>query len=174
MKKNSIVLFLLLIASSLAGQKTTQIMPWFQQSGMYFASDHVTVMGYGFGAGLAVYRGEHFILQTGMNYYALNGNAFSNTIMAGYKKQGVWAPALSGYLSVMYGSRTQMLLEDGSQPASPGISFGLRLAPFRFEHKMGFVSVFENALGTGRYKAFQYELALLTLGIKSDFKVFLL
>ena len=147
-------------------QTKLRFIPCFHQSGMYYSSSHVTSAGYGLGAGLAINYGKHLIAQTDMNIYWLNGNALSSRLALGYKKDGKWSPAIYGYFSLIYGSHTEVLYEDGQRPEMPVGVLGVRIAPLRFENAKGFVSILEYNFGMSQNKGRIHELSLVSIGLK--------
>jgi hypothetical protein len=166
MKKIFICLTSLFVSMAVFCQSEVQIMPYLRQGGMYYSSDYITSEGYGIGAGVALQKGKHLLAEIDMNLYWLNGNAISTRISAGYKKNGKWSPALMANFSLIYGSHTEVLYEDGSSPEMPVISIGLKIAPLRLENDKGFVSAMEFGFGVGKYNARVPEITLLTVGIK--------
>jgi hypothetical protein len=140
--------------------------PYMQQLGLYYSSEHVTSTGYGLGVGVALGFGDHWLAQTDVNLHWINGNAISTRFAGGYKRAGKWAPAALANVTVLWGSRTEVLLEDGRRPMSPVPVFGLRLAPLRFENEKGFVSALEMGYGFGPYGGNCPELSLLVLGVR--------
>jgi hypothetical protein len=163
-----ILLFIIIVfaGTNSVAQTKRGILPCFQQSGMYYSSEHITSAGYGLGAGLAFNYGKHFVAQTDINIYWLNGNAFSSRLLVGYKKSGKWSPAIYGFFSILYGSHTEVIYEDGRRPEMPVPVIGLRIAPLRFENTKGFVSILEYSSGRGRYKGRLNELSLISIGLK--------
>lgn len=165
MKYTSLVVALL-SQVVLFGQSSAQWMPFAQQSNLRFSSDHVSINGVGFGAGIAAALNQNLILQTDMNVYWLNGNAFKNSFAIGYRKKGTWSPAVFGTFGVLWGSRTEVLFEDGTRPSPVTCALGLKLAPLRFEHEKGFVSALEFGYAVSKYKGTALELTLLSVGLK--------
>lgn len=166
MKRAVIHLCFFLAALHAAAQASVQWMPYIQQNGMYFSSDHITSAGAGIGFGLALGVGNHFLAQTDINIYWINGNAVSTRLAAGYKRNGTWAPAILGNVSLLWGGRTEVLLEDGQRPVSPVVVPGLRIAGLRFENEKGFVSALELGFGFGPYRGTCPEVSLLSVGIR--------
>jgi hypothetical protein len=140
--------------------------PYLQQYGMYFSSDHITSAGFGSGMGISFCHWKNFLAQADVNVCWINGNAFATRLAAGYKKRGIWAPALLAQTSLLWGSHTEVLMEDGGRPAFPLPVIGLRLAAFRFESSQGFVSALEAGYGLGPYKGTCVELTFLSIGMK--------
>lgn len=166
MKKQLLLIFSVFICSQLSSQSSFTLTPFMQQSGIYYSSNHIGAEGYGFGAGaVAVYK-EHYLFQTDANIYWINGNAFSYRLAAGYKKQGIWSPAMLGSFSVLFGSRTEILQENGQRPDFPVCSFGLRIAPARFENEKGFISLFELGYSIGKDNSIMPEFSLIAIGLK--------
>jgi len=166
MKKILINACFLFSALFAAAQTPVQWMPYVQQNGVYFSSNHVTSTGAGIGLGLAVGVGNHFLAQSDINIYWINGNAVSTRLAAGYKRNGTWAPAILGNVSLLWGGRTEVLLEDGQRPVSPVAVLGLRLAGLRFENDKGFVSALELGFGFGPYQGTCPEVSFLCVGIR--------
>jgi hypothetical protein len=167
MKKILICLSFLFVSISVFCQSDIKILPYFRQGGMYFSSDNITSEGYGMGAGIAIQEGEHLLTEIDMNLFWLNGNAISARLSRGYKKAGKWSPTAMANLSVIYGSHTEVLYDDGSSPEMPAVSIGLKIAPLRFENDKGFVSILEFGYGVGNDNAMVPEITLLALGIRS-------
>lgn len=166
MKRILLIVILLFIAVGSFAQTKIKIIPGFQQSGIYFSSNNITVAGYGMGAGVSFSYKNNFIAQTDMNIYWLNGNALTSRVSAGYKKSGKWAPALYGYFSILYGSHTEVLYEDGSRPAIPVTAVGMRIAPLRFENDKIIFSAFELGYGFGKNGGRCTEITLLSVGFR--------
>jgi hypothetical protein len=166
MKKSFLLIIILFTVFDSDAQTNFQIIPCFQQSGMYYSSDHVTSSGYGFGVGLSFNYRKNFIAQTDMNIYWLNGNALSSRLLVGYKKYGKWSPALYSYFSIIYGSHTEVLYDDGRRPEMPVTVMGIKIAPVRFENTKGFVSILEYSYGISRNNGRIHELSLVSIGIK--------
>jgi len=166
MKSVIILLFFMLSSLPVSAQKSVRWMPYMQQNGLYFSSDHITSAGAGIGLGLAVGLGNHFLAQSDVNIYWINGNAVSTRLAAGYKRNGAWAPAIMGNVSLLWGGRTEVLLEDGQRPVSPVAVLGLRIAGLRFENDKGFVSALEMGYGFGPYRGTCLEVSLLSVGIR--------
>jgi hypothetical protein len=165
MKRILVIVSFLSAALYAAAQTPVKWMPYIQQNGLYFSSEHVTSTGAGIGLGLAVGVGNHFLAQSDVNIYWINGNAVSTRLAAGYKRTGTWAPAILGNVSLLWGGRTEVLLEDGQRPVSPVVVVGLRFAGLRFENDKGFVSALELGFGFGPYKGTCPELSILSVGI---------
>lgn len=165
MKRILINVCFLFAALHAAAQTPVKWLPYMQQNGMYFSSDHVTSTGAGIGLGLAVGIGNHFLAQSDVNIYWINGNAVSTRLAAGYKRSGTWAPAILGNVSLLWGGRTEVLLEDGQRPVSPVTVVGLRIAGLRFENEKGFVSALELGFGFGPYKGTCPEVSILSIGV---------
>ena len=140
--------------------------PYAQQAGMNYSSDHVTSAGIGFGAGIACLAGKHFLAQTDLNIHWLNGNAVSNRLAVGYVRSGKWAPAVLGTVSVLWGSRTEVLLDDGREPVAPIAVVGIRIAPLRFQNERGYVSALETGYGFGPYDGRYLDVAIVAIGIR--------
>ena len=166
MKRIVFILLLSYLASAAYSQKSGAWNSYIQQSGLYYSSRNITTAGAGIGAGLGINFHENFLAQADLNIYWINGNAFSAQFSAGYKKNGTWSPALLLNTSLMWGSRTEILLDDGSRPANIINSVGLEVAPLRFENEKGYVSALELGYGTGRYKGKYIEITILKIGIK--------
>lgn len=166
MKRSFLSTALLLIACSATAQSALTWMPYAQQTGLNYSSDHITSAGIGIGLGVAVRAGDHFLAQTDANIHWLNGNAVSTRLAAGYARSGTWAPAVLGNVSVLWGSRTEILLEDGRRPVSPVVALGIRLAALRYQNEKGFVSVLETSYGFGPYDGRCLEVTILSIGIK--------
>ena len=81
-------------------------------------------------------------------------------------RRHVRAPAILGIVSLFWGSRTEILLEDGRRPISPVAVLGLRIAPLRFENDKGYVSALETVFGLGPYKGRCLEVSILAVGIR--------
>jgi len=166
MKRFLLIVILLLIGVCSYAQKKIKIKPCFQQNGIYFSSNNITVSGYGAGSGVAFGFKNNFIAQTDMNIYWLNGNAFSSRISAGFKKSGRWTPALYGNISLIYGSHTEVLYEDGSRPVIPVTILGMRIAPLRFENDKIILSAFELGYGISKNRGRCTEITLLLVGFR--------
>ncbi|MFN8256502.1 MAG: hypothetical protein U0W24_12475 [Bacteroidales bacterium] len=166
MRKILIFILSVFIGINSEAQTKLRFIPYFQQSGMYYSSNHVTSAGYGLGTGLAINYGKHLTAQTDMNIYWLNGNALSSRLAVGYKKDGKWSPAIYGFFSLIFGSHTEVLYEDGKRPEMPVAVVGVRIAPLRFENDKGFVSILEYNYGISRNKGRINELSLVALGIR--------
>ena len=166
MKSVILLLCFLLAALHAAAQTSVRWMPYMQQNGLYFSSDHITSAGAGIGLGLAAGVGNHFLAQADVNIYWINGNAVSTRLAAGYKRSGSWAPAVLGNVSLLWGGRTEVLLEDGQRPVSPVAVPGLRIAGLRFENDKGFVSALELGFGFGPYRGACTEVSLLSVGVR--------
>jgi len=165
MKKTIVHILLCLLPGLTFSQSPIKINPYVQQFGSYYSSDHINHSGIGFGGGIALSYGKHFISQADVNLLWINGNAVSTRIAAGIKKGGKWSPALLANITGMWGSRTEVLFENGDRPAIPAASIGFRFVPLRFENQRGFVSLFEFGLGFGAYQGIGYESSLLCVGI---------
>jgi hypothetical protein len=161
--KKFILLFFLCSITTYA-QNDYRFLANLEQSGLYYFSDNITIAGLGPGLGMALYYKENFVIQFDMNIYWANGNSFSNNISIGYKKSGTWSPAIMANLSVLWGSRTEKLLEDGKRPIYPLLIYGLKVAPLRFENKIGMASALEFGYGFGKYRGNYIELTLLSVG----------
>jgi len=166
MKKALIYVVFLMTGMELHAQSPVRLMPYLQQPGLYYTSEHVTGAGIGFGAGLLMTYKNHLLAQGDMNIYWMNGNAFSTRISAGYKKSGFWAPAVQGTFAILWGSRTEVLLDNGRGPAYPTLVAGLRISPLRFETEKGFISLLEVGYGLGGYKGACYDVTILAVGLK--------
>ena len=166
MRKLCIVLCLSLLSILVKAQGKVSYTPYFQLGGMYYKSEQITSAGAGPGIGLSIGIDKHLLVKSDVNIFWVNGNAGSFRVALGYKKNGVWAPA--GYVGVtsIFGDRTEILLKDGSRPASPVFALGLQLSPLRFEREKGFVSVLEMGYGIGNYKGKNLEISLLSVGVK--------
>ena len=164
----STILFacLLFVAAQTSAQTPLRWMPYVQQSGLYHTSEHVTSSGVGIGLGVALRAGDHFVALSDCNIHWLNGNAATTRVAAGYVRSGTWAPAILGNVSLLWGSRTEILLEDGRRPVSPVAVLGLRIAPLRFENDKGYVSALETGFGLGPYKGRCLEVSILAVGIR--------
>ncbi len=152
-------------ATVLSAQAQAKWTPYLQNSGIYFSSDHITVAGVGIGAGLACTINEHLIIQGDISDYWISGNAISTRLSAGYKKSGKWTPCVMGTFSVLWGSRIEILLEDGRRPISPVPVVGIHINPLFFENDKGFVSALEAGFGIGPYNGICPEITILRLGI---------
>ncbi len=167
MKKIYLILsFCLLSNIFVKAQTKVSFTPYFQLGGMYYSSKQVTNTGIGPGIGLSVEINEHILAKTDVNLYWVNGNAASFKIALGYKKNGFWAPAGCLGISSIFGSRTEFLLEDGSRPLNPLLSFGLQVSPLRFENEKGFVSILEIGYELGHYSGKNLQISLISLGVK--------
>lgn len=167
MKTIYLVLFLSLISNILVNaQPGVNYTPYIQAGGVYYSSNRVTSTGIGPGIGLSVGINEHLLAKSDVNLYWINGNAGSFRLALGYKKSGIWAPA--GYLGLtsLFGSRSEILLEDGSRPVIPLFSLGLQFSPLRFENEKGFVSLLEIGFGFGDCQGKILEVTLLSSGFK--------
>jgi len=170
MKKILIFSIIMFVGINSEAQSKLRFIPCFQQSGMYYSSNHVTIAGYGLGAGLSINYGKHLTAQTDMNIYWLNGNALSSRLAVGYKKDGKWSPAIYGYFSLIYGSHTEVLYDDGRRPEMPVAAIGIRIAPIRFENMKGFVSILEYSYGISRNKGRINEISLVSMGFNLNGK----
>lgn len=166
MKRIVLIWALFYIASAAHSQKSVEWNSCIQQSGLYYSSLNITIAGAGLGAGLGINFHENLLAQADLNIYWINGNAFSAQFSAGYKKTGTWSPALFINTSVLWGSKTEVLLDDGSRPANIINTVGLEVAPLRFENEKGYVSAFELGYGIGRYHGKYKEITILKIGIK--------
>ncbi len=166
MKRILVNVSFLLTALYAAAQTPVHWVPYMQQNGVYFSSDHVTSTGAGIGLGLAVEIGNHFLVQSDVNIFWINGNAVSTRLAAGYKRSGTWAPAILGNVSLLWGGRTEVLLENGQRPVSPVAVVGLKVAGLRFENDKGFVSALELGFGFGPYKGTCPEVSFLCVGVR--------
>lgn len=165
MKKFLFTIVILFASLPVFCQSTLKLAPYLRQGGMYFSSEQITSDGYGMGLGLSALSGKHLIVQADINVYWLNGNAFSTRLAAGYRKQGVWSPAILANFTTVYGSHTEVLNEDGSSPQFPVSAVGFRLTPLRFDNDKGFVSALELGYSVGKNKAKVPELTLLAVGV---------
>jgi hypothetical protein len=166
MRSTILIACLLIAAAQATAQTPMRWMPYAQQSGLYHTSEHVTSSGVGIGLGVALRAGDHFVAQSDCNIHWLNGNAATTRLAAGYVRSGTWAPAILGNVSLLWGSRTEILLEDGRRPVSPVAVLGLRIAPLRFENDKGYVSALETGFGLGPYKGRCLEVSILVVGIR--------
>ncbi|MBP7496564.1 MAG: hypothetical protein KA792_02735 [Bacteroidales bacterium] len=167
MKKIFFILFLCLLYNFVVKAQTKiNFAPYFQLGSMYYSSKQVTSTGVGPGIGLSALINKHFLAKTDLNLFWINGNAASLRLALGYKRIGLWAPAAYLGISSIFGSRTEILLEDGSRPANPVFSLGLQLSPLRFENEKGFVSILEIGYGFSNYQGKNLEISLLSLGVK--------
>lgn len=166
MKRIVLISVLIYITSAAHSQKTVAWNSYLQQNGLYYSSLNMTMAGAGIGAGLGITFHENLLAQADLNIYWINGNAFSAQFSAGYKKKGTWSPALLVNTSVLWGSGTEILLDDGSRPADIVNSVGLEIAPLRFENEKGYVSALELGYGIGRYQGKYIEITILKTGIK--------
>ncbi len=164
--KRLIVILLLLHCMVMYSQKSIGWSPFAQQGGIYYSSGHVTTMGYGFGMGVLADCNYNIVAQTDFNVYWLNGNTYKNSVSLGYKKPGIWSPAVFCNVSMLWGSRSEILLDDGSRPAPVVWTLGLKLAPLRFENEKGFITALEYSIGFGQYHGICSELVLFGIGIK--------
>jgi hypothetical protein len=167
MRKNFILSVFLLAAIAGSAQKKITVSTYLRQGGLYYSSQHITTYGVGIGAGAEIGYGKHWLGQAGFNCYWLNGNTFSNNLQVGYQKPGRWSPAVFGVANVHYGSHTEVLLSDGRRPSFPTISYGIRVAPLRFENRAGTVSLLEIGYGLGKYKASCFEVSLISVSFKT-------
>ena len=160
-----IVLLLILGSWQSQAQKAFTFSPLIQQCGMYYSSDRITSDGIGVGLGLHILHRNGVAAQADVNLLWLNGNSIPVRLAVGYQKKGNWTPA--AYLSVdaIFGQRTQVLDETGSEPPVPAWSFGLRITPLKFRTKSGFISALELGCGLGPDRALNLELTLISAGI---------
>lgn len=166
MKRIVLIWALFYITSAAHSQKSGEWNSYIRQSGLYYSSPNITMAGAGIGAGVGINFHKNLLAQADLNIYWINGNAFSAQLSAGYKKSGTWSPALFINTSVLWGSGTEILLDDGSRPANIINAVGLEVAPLRFENEKGFVSALELGYGIGRYQGKYIEFTLLKIGIK--------
>lgn len=156
----------LLSATLLRAQTKVHLTPYFQLGGMYYSSKQITSAGVGPGFGLCVGINEHFLANSDVNLYWINGNAGTFRLALGYKKSGVYTPAGFVRITSIFGQRTEFLLEDGSRPVTPVFSYGVQLSPLRFENNKGFVSILEVGYSFGNYQGKNLDVSLLSMGVK--------
>lgn len=159
------ILLLMLLSIPIYSQNNFKCNIFVQQPGMYYSSENITSAGFGFGSGIALEYNKNLISQADMNIYWMNGNALSTRFAAGYKLNGVWSPTVMLTYSILWGSRTEILYSDGSRPERFVNTYGIRIAPLRFENENGFVSLLEFGFGIGPYNGLNIEISTLSLGI---------
>lgn len=155
---------LILLWSGAHAQEQLRLMPLFQQTTLYFTSDHVTVSGIGGGIGLAAEWSDIVIGQTDVNLLWAHGNAIATRLSVGIQRPGAWSPAVSGTCGLLWGQRTEVLSETGERPPSPVWMVGLRIAPIRFRGRAGYGSVLEIGYGVGPDRGIAFEVTLLSVG----------
>lgn len=166
MKVKTLFIFLLILCSRPSGaQKNLTFSPLIQQVGMYYSSDRITADGVGLGLGLHLLHRTGLAAQTDVNLLWLNGNSVPIRLAIGYQKKGRWTPAAYLTVDAIFGQRTQILSETGAKPPVPAWSFGVRLAPLRFQTAKGFLSALELGVGIGPARAWNLELTLFSAGI---------
>jgi hypothetical protein len=146
------------------GQSSLQITPFIQQSAMYYSSPRITAEGIGTGAGVMFDWQRNLFLQTDVNIYWGNGNAFKAHLGAGYQRKGNWSPSMMATIGVIWGQRTEILSETGLRPDWPLWNAGLRIAPLRFKGEHGFVSALEFGYGIGPDEGTCLEATILSVG----------
>jgi hypothetical protein len=163
--KRWIILTILLFSVSINAQQKISWTPLLQQTSLYFASNRVTMTGFGIGSGVSVTWKQNLFAQGDINILWINGNAIATRLAVGYKRRGFWAPSIAGTFGILSGQRTEVLSRTGKRPAEPVWVIGLRGAPLRFENSNGFVSALEIGYGVGPYSGRSIELTILSAGI---------
>ncbi len=164
MKKILVILVFLCSGFNLFSRESMQLMPFFQQCGIYYLSDKLTSAGYGTGIGLNAGLGENWLAQIDMNLYWINGNTVTTRLSVGYELPGSWSPAVYANYTLLWGSRTEVLTSDGTRPVTPVSAFGLRIAPLRFGNERAIGSALELGYSFGLYSGQCFELTLLQFG----------
>jgi len=164
MTKN-FLLALLLLSIPAQAKSNIAYKPLLQQTILYFASDRITMGGFGMGAGVQCMLKEHFVAQTDASLLWANGNAISTRLALGYQRCGTWTPAIMATAGLLWGQRTEILDDRGRRPNSPVWVVGLRGALLRFANKRGCVSALEAGYGAGPYRGSCLELTILAAGL---------
>jgi len=167
MKKVSLILIGWMLFCTVAiAQSELKYTISLHSGGMYLKSEHTTSAGFGPGLGFNIGLSRHIVVQSDVNIYWINGTSGSVRLAVGYKRAGIWSPALYTNITTIFGDRTVILYEDGSRPANPSFVIGVKFSPFRWENDQGYVSALEFGYGIGKYNARYLEMSFLSLGFK--------
>jgi hypothetical protein len=164
MKKYFLLAMLTLTIAAQAKNKI-EYKPMLQQCVLYFASDRITMGGFGMGAGIHVLYKEKWVAQTDASLLWANGNTISTRLALGYQRGGKWTPAIMATVGLLWGQRTEILDHNGRRPIAPVWVAGMRSAALKFANERGYVSALEIGCGIGPYKGTALELTILAAGI---------
>ncbi|HPG40593.1 MAG TPA: hypothetical protein PLP19_15855 [bacterium] len=163
--KRTIFLVLLLSVVTAGFAQPLTCTPFIQQKCLYYSSDRVNTGGLGVGAGIQVIHKQNYIVNTDVDVLWANGNAISTRLALGYQRHGGWAPVIFSTFSLLWGDRTETLLNNGQRPATPVWTVGLAGSVLRFQKAHSFVSALETGYGIGPDGGCYYEVTILKTGV---------
>ncbi|HEX2677787.1 MAG TPA: hypothetical protein VHM19_14140 [Polyangiales bacterium] len=140
--------------------------PMLGQSAVLYLSNDVTAGGAGGTLGVELgYRGTYLArFDAGMLW--LLGNAGVARLALGLQHDGPWAPAVWLTFGVLWGERLEFLHSDGTRPALPSWSIGVRGSPLRFVSETGTFSALEPGIGSDLSGGVWLELGVLQVGLR--------
>ncbi len=165
MYKLTFALIFLIFSRTFADSDKLSCFPLLYQTGQLYSSDRVTATGAGLGAGVRLQWNDHYIAQPGISILWANGNAIESQLAFGYQVGSKWQPQILAVTGLLWGSRIEILDEEGNRPDIPVWKVGLRLVPLNFRSSEGFVSALEIGAGIGPDQGRYMEITLLSAGI---------
>lgn len=134
------------------------------QTNTLLLSDRITSGGVGGGIGLQYDIKPWLAGQVDFSSLWLLGQSYSARVAVGYQRDSVWAGAAWISIGCLWGDRMEFLSDEGTRPASPTLTAGVRLSPLRFRSASAFVSLLEPSVGVAPYDGLHYEVTILQLG----------